>query len=98
MPDVLAKEISSVDQQNISELVTYFVDSFGNPTRIDYGTGHELSFCMFLCGLYKVNVLKQTDSKATVNILFSRLIIFLNINSIIFLLNLIIVCINLKSF
>lgn len=74
MPDLLSKEISSVDQQNITELTTYIIDSFGNPTRIDYGTGHELSFCMFLCGLYKVNVLKQSDSKATVNILFSRLI------------------------
>lgn len=74
MPDLLSKEISSVDQQSITELSTYIIDSFGNPTRIDYGTGHELSFCMFLCGLYKVNVLKQSDSKSTVNVLFSRLI------------------------
>lgn len=69
----------SVDQQNIIEITAYIVDSFGNPTRIDYGTGHELSFCMFLCGLYKVHILKQSDSKATVNILFSRLIIFINV-------------------
>lgn len=66
--------MSSVDQQNIIELTAYIVDSFGNPTRIDYGTGHEMSFCMFLCGLYKVDVLKQSDSKTTVNVLFSRLI------------------------
>lgn len=74
MPEVLCKELSSVDQQHIIELTAYIVDSFGNPTRIDYGTGHEMSFCMFLCGLYKVEVLKQSDSKATVNVLFSRLI------------------------
>lgn len=73
MPEILSKELSSVDQQNIIELTAYIVDSFGNPTRIDYGTGHEMSFCMFLCGLYKVDVLKQSDSKATVNVLFSRL-------------------------
>lgn len=72
--------MSSVDQQNVTELTAYIVDSFGNPTRIDYGTGHELSFCMFLCGLYKVNILKQSDSKATVNILFSRLIFIELIN------------------
>lgn len=77
MPEVLCKELSSVDQQNIIELTAYIVDSFGNPTRIDYGTGHEMSFCMFLCGLYKVDVLKQSDSKATVNVLFSRLIIYI---------------------
>ncbi|VVC45166.1 Hypothetical protein CINCED_3A000922 [Cinara cedri] len=72
LPDILSKELSLVDQQNVIELTTYIIDSFGNPTRIDYGTGHELSFCMFLCGLFKVNMLKQSDSKATVNILFSR--------------------------
>lgn len=68
----MSKEFTSVDHQNVVELTTYIVDSFGNPTRIDYGTGHELSFCMFLCGLFKVNVFKQSDSKATVNVLFLR--------------------------
>ncbi|XP_050423949.1 serine/threonine-protein phosphatase 2A activator-like isoform X2 [Adelges cooleyi] len=72
IPDILSKVIPSVEQQNLIELATYFIESFGNPTRIDYGTGHELSFCMFLCGLFKVNVLKQQDSKATVNILFTK--------------------------
>jgi len=74
LPEILLKELSSVDQQNAIELIAYIVDSFGNPTRIDYGTGHEMSFCMFLCGLYKVDILKQSDSKPTVNVLFSRLI------------------------
>lgn len=67
----------SIDQQDVIELTAYIVDSFGNPTRIDYGTGHELSFCMFLCGLFKVNILKQSDSKATVNVLFTRLIYYI---------------------
>lgn len=78
MPNILSKELISVDQQNVTELTAYIVDSFGNPTRIDYGTGHEMSFCMFLCGLFKVNMLKQSDNKATVNILFSRLIHFVH--------------------
>lgn len=56
------------------EIATYLIESFGNPTRIDYGTGHELSFCMFLCGLFKVNILKKEDSKATVNKIFARLV------------------------
>jgi len=79
LPEILSKELSSVDKQNIIELTAYIVDSFGNPTRIDYGTGHEMSFCMFLCGLYKVNVLKQSDSKATVNVLFLRLNSYIHI-------------------
>lgn len=30
------------------ELATYLADSFGNPTRIDYGTGHETTFVALL--------------------------------------------------
>lgn len=78
MPEILSKQLPSVDQQNVIELTAYIVDSFGNPTRIDYGTGHEMSFCMFLCGLYKVDVLKQSDSKAAVNVLFSRLLNYIH--------------------
>ena len=32
----------------VEEIQVYLVDSFGNPTRIDYGTGHEMAFVMFL--------------------------------------------------
>jgi len=31
------------------QLASYLADAFGNPTRIDYGTGHEASFLFFLC-------------------------------------------------
>lgn len=31
------------------ELSGYLEESFGNPTRIDYGTGHETTFIIFLC-------------------------------------------------
>lgn len=31
------------------ELTAYFCDAFGNSTRIDYGTGHETCFIIFLC-------------------------------------------------
>lgn len=34
-------------------------ESFGNPTRIDYGTGHEFKFCAFLCCLMKIGVIQQ---------------------------------------
>jgi len=37
------------------ELAPYLIGSFGDATRIDYGTGHETSFLAFLYGLAKVN-------------------------------------------
>lgn len=47
------------------EITAYFVESFGNQTRIDYGTGHELAFIMFLCALYKIHALKESDNPHT---------------------------------
>jgi len=32
-------------------LVPYLLEAFGNFTRLDYGSGHELSFVLFLMGL-----------------------------------------------
>ncbi|EIE92140.1 hypothetical protein RO3G_16851 [Rhizopus delemar RA 99-880] len=42
----------------MSELREYFCNSFGNDTRIDYGSGHELSFvaCTFI---HKTKLLKR---------------------------------------
>jgi serine/threonine-protein phosphatase 2A activator len=46
------------------ELAPYIIDSFGNRTRIDYGTGHEMTFVMFVCGLFKVGFLGPVDMVA----------------------------------
>ncbi|XP_065829499.1 serine/threonine-protein phosphatase 2A activator-like isoform X2 [Oscarella lobularis] len=43
------------------EIAVYLSGGFGNATRIDYGTGHELSFAAFLCCLCKLRVLKEDD-------------------------------------
>jgi serine/threonine-protein phosphatase 2A activator len=45
----------------IIELKTYFLDSFGNQFRLDYGTGHELNFFCFLLILYKSKVYTEKD-------------------------------------
>lgn len=42
------------DEEHANELRQYVEDSFGNKQRIDYGTGHELNFIIFLLGLYKL--------------------------------------------
>lgn len=38
----------------LEELKAYFLGGFGSAQRLDYGTGHELSFIMFLGGLWKL--------------------------------------------
>ena len=43
------------------EIQTYFLDSFGNEQRIDYGTGHELTFAAWMTCLYKVGVFHKED-------------------------------------
>lgn len=52
-------------QRAAVEISIYLIESFGNPIRIDYGTGHELSFVMFLCCLFKVEALVDSDKAAT---------------------------------
>ncbi|KAI9376201.1 Phosphotyrosyl phosphate activator protein-domain-containing protein [Aspergillus egyptiacus] len=37
------------------ELMAYFLGSWGSPQRLDYGTGHELSFLAFLAGIWKLH-------------------------------------------
>ncbi|KAL9940100.1 hypothetical protein V8E36_000805 [Tilletia maclaganii] len=48
----------------IVELLSPFLSSFGNFTRIDYGSGHELSFALWLCLLFRLNFF-VTFSKAS---------------------------------
>ncbi len=38
----------------LQELKPYFIGSFDSPQRLDYGTGHELSFLAFLACLWKL--------------------------------------------
>ncbi|PKX95504.1 rotamase PTPA-1 [Aspergillus novofumigatus IBT 16806] len=42
------------------ELKAYFLGSWGSPQRLDYGTGHELSFLAFLAGIWKLNGFPKT--------------------------------------
>lgn len=43
----------------IDELKAYFLGGFGSPQRLDYGTGHELSFLAFLGCLWKLGAFKE---------------------------------------
>ena len=48
------------------EVASYINTAFGNETRIDYGTGHELSFVLFLLCLYKLKVISKEDFPAII--------------------------------
>ncbi|RDD45373.1 Serine/threonine-protein phosphatase 2A activator [Trichoplax sp. H2] len=47
-------------------------ESFGNATRIDYGSGHELSFVAFLFCLCKLEVFHESDCCSLVLQVFNR--------------------------
>uniref|UniRef100_UPI00358E168E serine/threonine-protein phosphatase 2A activator-like isoform X3 n=1 Tax=Myxine glutinosa TaxID=7769 RepID=UPI00358E168E len=56
----------------VDEPVAYLLESMGNPTRLDYGTGHELAFTVFLCCLAKLGFLVPRDQAAIALRIFPR--------------------------
>ncbi|PSS27896.1 hypothetical protein M430DRAFT_63095 [Amorphotheca resinae ATCC 22711] len=77
--DLVAKEHSSwhktlgiSSDEAITEVSTYFLQSFGNRTRIDYGSGHELNFMLWLLCLYQLQILTTPDFRALVLKVFTR--------------------------
>ncbi|XP_060564785.1 serine/threonine-protein phosphatase 2A activator-like [Ruditapes philippinarum] len=59
-------------KKSSEEIAVYLVESFGNQTRIDYGTGHEMAFAAFLFCFYKIGVLTESDAEAVVLKVFNR--------------------------
>ena len=61
------------DQKSATvELVPYFTDSFGNSSRIDYGTGHETNFAAWLYCMARLGVIKEEDYHAVVARVFVK--------------------------
>lgn len=65
---VLPSELS----QATCELKPILLDSFGNKTRIDYGTGHETTFCELLYCLAKLGVFTENDRLPLVTHVFAK--------------------------
>ncbi|KAF2212293.1 hypothetical protein CERZMDRAFT_112025 [Cercospora zeae-maydis SCOH1-5] len=59
-------EAGAEDATLLSELQVYLLGSFGSSQRLDYGTGHELSFLAFLGSLWKLNFFGAGEEKAIV--------------------------------
>lgn len=54
------------------ELAAYLLDSFGNPVRIDYGTGHELHFVLWMYCLYALELVGTNELPALVTRVFAQ--------------------------
>ncbi|KAI9726793.1 MAG: Serine/threonine-protein phosphatase 2A activator 1 [Chrysothrix sp. TS-e1954] len=57
LSDAVDIQVSSADsdlEKAREELRAYLLGSFGSAQRLDYGTGHELSFIAFLAGIWKL--------------------------------------------
>lgn len=52
--------------EDLDEVSQYLVESWGNRTRIDYGSGHELNFICFLYCLVKLGVLDMERDAANI--------------------------------
>ncbi|KAI0125878.1 serine/threonine-protein phosphatase 2A activator 2 [Xylariales sp. AK1849] len=66
------RKFGVVSLDAVAEAETYLLQSFGNRTRIDYGSGHELNFMIWLLCLYQLRVLQSPDFKAVVLKVFTR--------------------------
>lgn len=66
MLSILPPQYSS----SAGEIFLYFADSFGNATRIDYGTGHETNFAAWLLCLARLGLLNPDDYQAIVSRVF----------------------------
>ena len=51
------------------------MESFGSYDRIDYGTGHELNFFVFIYCMCKIGIYQAADYKALINIIFQRYLV-----------------------
>eukprot|EP01083_Nonionella_stella_P288994 983510_1 len=84
LPDSWTKNTSQTESKEndhtpgltgiVNELSGYLLGSFGDITRIDYGTGHELTFICFLLILKELRVFRHTDYSAIVLLIFEQYI------------------------
>ncbi|EGF98486.1 uncharacterized protein MELLADRAFT_95657 [Melampsora larici-populina 98AG31] len=64
--------IDSDHQAILPELLHHFKTSFGSFIRLDYGTGHELSFIAYLSILHLTDILTKKDLTTTVLVIYQR--------------------------
>jgi serine/threonine-protein phosphatase 2A activator len=66
------EKLGVTDNDAQKEVSTYLAQSFGNGTRIDYGSGHELNFILWLLCLRQLSILNDNAFPALALIVFPR--------------------------
>ena len=59
-PQLLSEALPAVPEASHVEILPYLLGSFGSAQRLDYGSGHELSFLAFLGCIWKLGVFDST--------------------------------------
>ncbi|KAH9034706.1 Phosphotyrosyl phosphatase activator [Lactarius pseudohatsudake] len=68
----LHESLPAFPSEAIPEVSGYFVESWGNRTRVDYGSGMELNFLCWLLCLERMGVVHESDHVALVIRVFWR--------------------------
>jgi serine/threonine-protein phosphatase 2A activator len=71
-PGLMLRILPEALKEGVVEIFPYFADSFGNATRIDFGTGHEANFAAWLLCLVRLGLLNEDDYQALVTRVFVK--------------------------
>ncbi|KAJ1547516.1 Serine/threonine-protein phosphatase 2A activator, partial [Nowakowskiella sp. JEL0078] len=69
-PEYIKDLLPSNRSDAVVELVPYFIGGFGHQIRLDYGSGHELSFVAWLCCLELLDFFDDNDYLAILTRIF----------------------------
>ena len=64
-------------ERALPEIKAYLLDSFGSYERIDYGTGHEMNFVVFLLCLFKLGIYTPDDFNCVVYVVFQKYLLLM---------------------